>query len=216
MAAAGSVHGHAARGLLDCGPDMCYAAQPAKVHCAGPTNFGPTAEAGTPWLQLALYTAMQQGPLTVVLVCGQRLWRLPPQLASCTHALVWPWDLESVRAQTSPVLLEGAFLLFSLNEYLSRTAVMVQPLNLAEGAEMSNLRAVQIPLPPAGKSHLLEGGDACMAVCWCGCGMAHCRQADCLHSSIANFANAKPLLSTTLWPSSPETPATLLNIQHKL
>lgn len=100
---------------------------------------------------------MQQGPLTVVLVCGQRLWRLPPQLASCSHALVWPWDLESVRAQTSPVLLEGAFLLFSLNEYLSRTAIMVQPLDLAEGAEMSNLRAVQIPLPPAGKGDLLEG-----------------------------------------------------------
>ena len=117
---------------------------------------------------------MQQGPLTVVLVCGQRLWRLPPQLASCTHALVWPWDLESVRAQTSPVLLEGAFLLFSLNEYLSRTAIMVQPLNLAEGAEMSNLRAVQIPLPPAGTGDVLEGGSKtlcalrnlqCMLVC---------------------------------------------------
>ena len=100
---------------------------------------------------------MAQGPLTVVLVCGQRLWRLPPQLASCTHALVWPWDLESVRAQTSPVLLEGAFLLFTLNEYLSRTAIMVQPLNLAEGAEMSNLDAVHIPLPPLSKGPLLEG-----------------------------------------------------------
>ena len=36
---------------------------------------------------------------------------------------------------------------------------MVQPLNLAEGAEMSNLRAVQIPLPPAGTGDVLEGGS---------------------------------------------------------
>lgn len=124
---------------------------------AGPTNFGPTAEAGTPWLQLALYTAMAEGPLTVVLVCGQRLWRLPPQLACCTHALVWPWDLESVRAQSSPVMLDAAFLLFSLNEYLSRTAIMVQPLNLPEGTEVGGLTAVQIPLPPLSKGTSLQG-----------------------------------------------------------
>ena len=127
------------------------------VSATGPTNFGPTAEAGTPWLQLALYTAMAQGPLTVVLVCGQRLWRLPPQLACCTHVLVWPWDLESVRAQTSPVMLESAFLLFSLNEYLSRTAVMVQPLNLPEGSDVASLSSVQIPLPPLSKGSMLQG-----------------------------------------------------------
>ncbi len=131
--------------------------RPVTMSAAGPTNFGPTAEAGTPWLQLALYTAMAQGPLTVVLVCGQRLWRLPPHLASCTHVLVWPWDLESVRAQTSPVMLESAFLLFSLNEYLSRTAVMVQPLNLPEGSDVATLSAVQIPLPPLSKGSMLQG-----------------------------------------------------------
>ena len=101
---------------------------------------------------------MAQGPLTVVLVCGQRLWRLPPQLASCSHALVWPWDLESVRAQSSPVMLESAFLLFSLNEYLSRTAIMVQPLDLPEGSELSALTAVQIPLPPVASGSALQGG----------------------------------------------------------
>lgn len=100
---------------------------------------------------------MAQGPLTVVLVCGQRLWRLPPQLASSSHALVWPWDLEAVRAQSSPVMLESAFLLFSLNEYLSRTAIMVQPLNLAEGTEVTGLSAVQIPLPPLGTGTPLQG-----------------------------------------------------------
>ena len=76
---------------------------------AGPTNFGPTAEAATPWVQLAMYTAMRAGPLSVVLVCGQRLWRLPPQLLSCTHCLIWPWNTEAVRAHVSsyiaPILL---------------------------------------------------------------------------------------------------------------
>lgn len=136
-----------------------YPPLPLNPNTPGPTNFGPTAEAGTPWLQLALYTAMAQGPLTVVLVCGQRLWRLPPQLACCTHVLVWPWDLESVRAQTSPVMLESAFLLFSLNEYLSRTAVMVQPLNLPEGSDVASLSSVQIPLPPLSKGSMLQGVD---------------------------------------------------------
>jgi hypothetical protein len=49
-------------------------------------------------VQLALYTAMRRGPVSVVLVCGQRLWRLPPQLQHCSHALLWPWNLEAVRA----------------------------------------------------------------------------------------------------------------------
>ena len=107
---------------------------------------------------------MAQGPLTVVLVCGQRLWRLPPQLASCSHALVWPWDLEAVRAQSTPIMLESAFLLFSLNEYLSRTAIMVQPLNLAPSTEVTGLSAVQIPLPPLSKGTPLQGKPAAAGV----------------------------------------------------
>ena len=69
---------------------------------SGPVNYGPTAEAATPWLALALYTAMQAGPPSIMLVCGQRIWRLPPQLAGCTHALLWPWDQTAVRAQVLP------------------------------------------------------------------------------------------------------------------
>ena len=81
-----------------------YVRYPERVcwHCTGPTNFGPTAEAATPWVQLAMYTAMRAGPLSVVLVCGQRLWRLPPQLLGCTHCLIWPWDTEAVRAHVRP------------------------------------------------------------------------------------------------------------------
>ena len=55
-------------------------------------------------MQLAMYTAMRAGPLSVVLVCGQRLWRLPPQLLSCTHCLIWPWDTEAVRAHVRPYI----------------------------------------------------------------------------------------------------------------
>lgn len=82
----------------------CKLHQPllAVAAAAGPTNFGATAEAATPWLHLALYTAMGTGPLSVVLVCGQRIWRLPPQLAGCTHVLIWPWDMDAVRAQVPP------------------------------------------------------------------------------------------------------------------
>ena len=78
---------------------QCKSLLPATACVTGPTNYGTTAEAGTPWLQLALYTSMQAGPLSIVLVCGQRIWRLPPHLATCTHALLWPWNLDAVRAQ---------------------------------------------------------------------------------------------------------------------
>lgn len=66
---------------------------------AGPTNFGATAEAATPWLQLALYQAAASGPVGLVLPCGQRFWRLPACLDACSHALLWPWDAAAVRAQ---------------------------------------------------------------------------------------------------------------------
>lgn len=66
---------------------------------AGPTNYGATAEASTPWLQLALYSAARESPTSLVLLCGQRFARLPVQLAHCSHALFWPWDADAVRAQ---------------------------------------------------------------------------------------------------------------------
>ena len=99
---------------------------------AGPVNFGATAEASTPWLQLAFYTALRCGPPSLVFVCGQRVWRLPPQLVGCSHALIWPWNTDAVRAQSVPVLVDATFLLYTLNEYLGRTALMVQPLTLPD------------------------------------------------------------------------------------
>lgn len=77
-----------------------HPSQPGAVH-AGPTHFGPSAEACTPWLQIALGCSAQAGLQGVVLVCGQRLWHLPPQLQAASHVLLWPWDMESVRALVS-------------------------------------------------------------------------------------------------------------------
>lgn len=53
-----------------------------------PAFYGMTAEMGSPWLPLLLYSKLGRGPRTLVLMRGQRLQRLPVQLAGCTHAVV--------------------------------------------------------------------------------------------------------------------------------
>ena len=57
---------------------------PTSVPPAGPrpTNFGPTGDAATPWLQLAMWTALGRGPPALVLAAGQRLACLPGELAA--------------------------------------------------------------------------------------------------------------------------------------
>lgn len=45
-----------------------------------PTNFGPTGDAATPWLQLAVWTTLRRGPPALVLAGGQRLTSLPEEL----------------------------------------------------------------------------------------------------------------------------------------
>ncbi len=53
--------------------------------------------------------------------------------SGCTHALVWPWAPGAVRAEVVPALTDGTFLLPTINEALSRTALLVQPLHLPSG-----------------------------------------------------------------------------------
>ena len=91
---------------------------------AGPTHFGPSAQAATPWLNLALYTAMAAGPVSLVLVKGQRMWRLPPFLQDCAGATVWLW---SGAGKGGPVHVDGDHLLWSLNAHLSSSALLIQP-----------------------------------------------------------------------------------------
>lgn len=60
----------------------------------------------------------------LVFMCGQRVWRLPPQLGNATHALIWPWDTSLTRSMDLPVQV------MSLMPVSLRTRVIeVEPLN---------------------------------------------------------------------------------------
>ncbi|GIL62622.1 hypothetical protein Vafri_16817 [Volvox africanus] len=123
----------------------------------GPAYYGPTLEAVSPWLHLALYSAARCGPASYVFVCGQRVWRLPHPLDRCTHALLTPWDEDtepgkggkSHGTEGQMMLVESSFLLYTLNELLSRTAVLVQPLDCTEPEWCPDVVDVPLPLPVA-------------------------------------------------------------------
>ena len=57
-------------------------------------------------------------------------------------------------------MVEASFLLFSLNEYLSRTALLVQPLHLPPDSDEKDLTFVDIPLPLPQTDQPLIGGIA--------------------------------------------------------
>lgn len=83
-------------------PITSLAFPPLPLSAARPTspvNYGPPPAAQTPWLQLALYTALGVGPQSLVLAAGQQLVRLPGPLRGATHVLLWPWDAAAVKAQ---------------------------------------------------------------------------------------------------------------------
>ena len=59
--------------------------------------------------------------------------------------------------------MDASFLLFTLNEYLSRTALLVQPLHCApsgEADDSAELQFVDIPLPLPVADELRIGGIA--------------------------------------------------------
>lgn len=125
----------------------------------GPCHYGPSVDSASPWMHLTLYTLARCGPKTLVFVCGQRVWRLPPELETCTHALLWPWDghvrvgAAATAGDGSPQLVEMSFLLYTLNDMLVKTAVMVQPLTFdleaddTLGPAPCPLAVVDVPLP---------------------------------------------------------------------
>ncbi|KAI8462738.1 MAG: FAM91 N-terminus-domain-containing protein [Monoraphidium minutum] len=127
-AAAAKVLAHSYRAVLPIAP-LPGAPLPLPPGGGGPAHYGASAASGSPWLHLALYAAARSGPLSLVLTAGQRLCRLPAQLEHCSHALLWSWDPEPRPGlEGQPVLAEGAFLLASLNDMLTRSAVVAQPL----------------------------------------------------------------------------------------
>lgn len=118
---------------------------------AGPIHFGPPCYSSmTPWLKLVLYSAVLNGPLSVVLMKGQCLRLLPAPLASCEKALIWSWDGSTVGGLGGKFegnLVNGNILLHCLNSLLKYSAVLVQPLSKDDLDESGRIVTVDIPLP---------------------------------------------------------------------
>ena len=83
-------------------------------------HFGPTFSLLTsPWLQLALYTALGCGPPSILLPRGARLRRVPEGLRPYSHLLLTPWGGEPAVTSTSHLLSVAA-------ELLTRAPLLVQ------------------------------------------------------------------------------------------
>ncbi len=96
----------------------------------------------------------------------------PSPTQQATHALLWPFATDAVHCTNPPALLPAHLLLYSINEWLARTAIMVAPLKLpgggAEegpsrggGTPSPTLATVDVPLPLDTASSSLShvGGD---------------------------------------------------------
>lgn len=114
-------------------------------------NFGPPSYAAlTPWLKVFLYMAAGSGPLSIVLMKGQRLRILPPPLAGCEKALMWAWDGSTVGGlggKFDGTLVNGSILLHCLNSLLRYSAVLVQPLLKVDLNQSGMPITKDIPLP---------------------------------------------------------------------
>lgn len=117
----------------------------------GPVHFGPPSHSSmTPWLKVALYSALGNGPLSVVLMKGQCLRLLPAPLAGCEKALIWSWDGSTVGGLGGKFqgnLVKGSILLHCLNAILKYSAVLVQPLTRYDLDDRGNITTMDVPLP---------------------------------------------------------------------
>jgi len=136
-------------------------------------HFGHTAESATPWMQLAMHKATGQCLPGMVFAAGQRLVRLPPELEGSTHALIWPWDPTVAKSSDTPIVVSSLLLLMSINDYLTRTALLVQPLRtrVPEDAEVGGIHGwqldmIHVPLPlPCSQIDADEDGGDLLGVC---------------------------------------------------
>lgn len=117
----------------------------------GPVHFGPPSHSSmTPWMKLALYSAVACGPISVVLMKGQCLRLLPAPLAGCEKALIWSWDGSTVGGLGGKFqgnLVKGSILLHCLNSLLKYSAVLVQPLCRYDLGERGRIITMDVPLP---------------------------------------------------------------------
>lgn len=118
---------------------------------AGPIHFGPPSYSSlTPWMKLVLYSAVGNGPLSVILMKGQCLRLLPAPLAGCEKALIWSWDGSTVGGLGGKFegnLVNGKILLHCLNSLLKYSAVLVQPLSKYDLDESGKSITLDLPLP---------------------------------------------------------------------
>ncbi|XP_042493363.1 protein FAM91A1-like [Macadamia integrifolia] len=117
----------------------------------GPMHFGPPSYSSmTPWMKLALYSAVGGGPLSVILMKGQCLRLLPAPLSGCEKALIWSWDgstIGGLGGKFEGNLVKGNILLHCLNSLLKYSAVLVQPLSKYDLDENGRIITLDIPLP---------------------------------------------------------------------
>lgn len=114
----------------------------------GPINYGPLPAATTPWMHIALYAAAGKGPTSLIIPAGTRLSRLPALLHGSVTALVWPWDAAAVRASPAqPLNIKSNALLHALNHLLTKTALLVQPIDLTFTEAAPAVVSVPLPLP---------------------------------------------------------------------
>ncbi|KAL6580446.1 hypothetical protein OROMI_008470 [Orobanche minor] len=116
-----------------------------------PIHFGPPSHASmTPWMKLVLYSAMSNGPLSVVLMKGQCIRLLPAPLAGCEKAMIWSWDgstIGGLGGKFEGNLVKGSILLHCLNSLLKYSAVLVQPLSRYDLDDGGKVVTLDVPLP---------------------------------------------------------------------
>ncbi|KFD53678.1 hypothetical protein M514_05383 [Trichuris suis] len=101
-------------------------------------HLGPlTSEATTAWFQLFLYSKVRDGPLSLLLMKGYRLKRLPQPFKRYSSVLVTSWGTQD------PSVLRTSNCLVVINELLLHSAVFLQGLN----CEAENMQVVHIPFP---------------------------------------------------------------------
>ena len=152
-----------------------YPPLPCGLDDQAPTNFGPLPISLSPWMNLALYQHAGMGPKSLVLPSGYILRQVPPFVSRDPgYLLVWPWNSSKSTLKTvEPFLVTTRTSLAVLNNVLSQTAVMIQPLELESTTDDPESpcppQVLQVPLPLEGsedndvfisKGYDAESGEA--------------------------------------------------------
>ena len=115
-------------------------------------SFGPSIATNSPWSVVMLWTTCG-GPSGMVMPAGKRLQALPDMLCTCSQLLIWPWDPTVCRmCPLEPFMIPRSTALVILNRLLSRTPLLVQPLDHFDAEK----DLVEVPLPLTGSEETTE------------------------------------------------------------